>query len=139
MAQKAKFDLDEVKELIRARSVYVLNDRAIALVIKVYADTDQPKSRDDAETFIIDGLLNLESIAFCERKWMSEWEQVVDIYGKVIDDYPWFIKFYIEYEEDGSAGESKACLCNVSFHPPDRDITLANGKCIEKGIEYENT
>ena len=137
-APVAKFDLEEVKQLIENGCASILKERAIDKVIEAYANTSKPKSRDEAEEFIVSGLLGLEPKDFCERKWISDWGmrgQLMDVYGKQIVGKPWFIKFYIEYSEDKDTLEKSGWLFDVSFHAPDYDMNLADGiTVINKGV-----
>lgn len=136
MTTIAYFDLAEVKALVLAKSASLLSGRAIDEVIGVYATTSNAKGRKEAEDFIEAGLLGLTDGDFCERNWLSDWGlsgQVMDVYGKSIDGYSWYIKFYIEYEENEETDGKDGWLYNVSFHPPDRDMKLACGTTIKKG------
>jgi len=81
---------------------------------------------DTAEKYILKGLQTLNDLDFSSS--FLQWGMVLDIYGKQIDGFNWYIKFGIEQDE---ADQDR--LSEVSFHPIEDDLKLASGKTLLKG------
>lgn len=77
----------------------------------------------EAETIILRGILKLQNEDFNRR--ISMWGKVADEYGlEGYLTYNWYVKFMIE---DGD-------LEQISFHPCEKDMTLANGRTITASL-----
>ncbi len=132
MAQTPKFDLEEVKKLVDDCE-FTVPDKSINAVIAVFKDIlGCPKSNVEAEVFIKNELVKLERKNFAQRS-MVFGSVVADVYGKVIDGEPWYIKFLIESDDED------IWLEELSFHPPDKPLMLQNGDKINKGGLYYDT
>ena len=120
---KAKYPLVQVAALVNQNKVdFISRSRSIEQVILVFPKMDAT----NAEKYILDGLLTLNDSDFSSSAFM--WDMVVDIYGKQIDGFDWYIKFSIEQDESGLDR-----LSEISFHPIEDDLKLANGKTLFKG------
>lgn len=64
----------------------------------------------EAKEFILDQLLKLEDKNFSERVLIGG--LVYDVYGKTIQNIPWYIKFTVVEESSGEF------IYSISFHPP---------------------
>ena len=124
--QSPQFDLDMVKAAVKSWLAdenpgwFSAPRSSVDYVIHVFACDNT-----SAERMILEGLLQLEKHHFSQR--VSMWDGVADEYG--LEDYlehNWYINFMIE--ADGSLEE-------ISFHPCEKDMTLANGKVLSRTIE----
>lgn len=117
-----KYPLISVFKLIKnGRSVFIAESRSIDEVIKVFPKKD----RNQAEHYILSEILNLTDSDYYNR--VVHWGEVLDIYGKRIDGINWYIKFFIEKDEN-----AQDSLSEVSFHPLVEDMVLANGTKLKK-------
>lgn len=128
MAAQAKYPLQQVFDIINSgdpSSVWFSAvSRSINPVIQVYAVTDKPKSLTEAQKFILDGIKTLTPDNFVQRtlQW-NDPKCVADVYGLIYDLRPWYVKFLIEDN----------VLEEISFHPPEKEITTVSGLVIPKG------
>jgi hypothetical protein len=77
----------------------------------------------EAELIILDGIVKLQNQDFSRR--LSMWGDVADEYGlEAYLGYNWYVKFMIE------SGE----LEQISFHPCEKDMNLANGRTIAAAV-----
>ena len=82
----------------------------------------------EAENIIFDGIIKLEESNFCQR--VSLWGDVADEYGlESYLGYNWYIKFMIGNDDD---------LEEISFHPCEKDMTLASGKNLTTSISEDD-
>ncbi|MBL7543790.1 MAG: hypothetical protein JNL11_08235 [Bdellovibrionaceae bacterium] len=117
-----KYPLISVFQLINnGHVVFIAASRSVDEVIKVFPKKD----RTQAEYYILSEILNLTDSDFHNRA--AQWGEVLDIYGKRIDGINWYIKFFIEKDENGQDS-----LSEVSFHPLVEDMVLANGTKLKK-------
>lgn len=103
--------------------------RSLNEVIKHFDKYQLPCSNFEAEEFIYNGILKLDSNCFSETK--LQWDNppdLVDVYGLQLDNENWYVKFSIGQDENGEY------LDEISFHPLEKDMKLANGKIL-KGIK----
>ena len=123
--QKAKYDLAEVFKLVDAGKIdFTLPKKSIDAVVAVFRDSQKPLTVPEAEEFICSGIKTLTDKNFCGSQ--LQWETlVVDKYGLLFDDRPWFVKFAIG--EDGRLEE-------ISFHPLVEALTTLWGIKIPKGV-----
>lgn len=126
--QTPKFDLDQVKQLAREWmggkhcGWFSATSCSVDYVIHVFECT-----QNEAEAIILDGILKLENADFSRR--ISMWDSVADEYAiEGYLGYNWYVKFMVE-EGD---------LEQISFHPCEKDMTLANGRTITASIEYDD-
>jgi hypothetical protein len=126
--QSPKFDLEEVKQLAREWmggkhcGWFSAATCSVDYVIHVFECTQV-----EAEAIILDGILKLESGDFSRR--IAMWGSVADEYGlESYLGYNWYIKFMVE---DGE-------LDQISFHPCEQDMSLANGRTITVSIVYDD-
>lgn len=92
--------------------------RSIGTVIDTYSC-----SRTAAEAYIVSGLLSLVDDDFYECNLCFGFYKC-DVYVKVINGIPWYIKFGLEDEEGNEV------LNQVSFHPLEKEAKLQNGEVI---------
>lgn len=59
---------------------------------------------------------------FCEQKY--QWDEVYDVYGLSFGGECWYVKFLLAEDEQGEFVDQ------VSFHPIEKDMTLANNKVL---------
>jgi hypothetical protein len=125
--EKAKYSLEDVFSIIDGPSQsvwFAARSRSVAEVIRVYAKASLAKSESEAVDFILKAFKCLTKRDFVKQHY--QWDVVMDIYGINFDGRPWFIKFYLEDE----------ALCEISFHPPNKDLLTISGLCI-KGVSNE--
>ena len=119
MALTSKYDLNIVQKLIRrgvADSIWFsAPSRSLYEVVRVYSNSDAPKSLVEAADFICAGLLQLKPDHFVKR--VLQWEVVADVYGLIFDGRPWYVKFVLN---DGVLEE-------ISFHPPEKTLKTVAG------------
>jgi len=118
-----KYDLKQMQSLILSGKLdkiwFSAPSRSIQEVIRVFRETDHPKSNEEAIDFILKGLLRLAGEDFV--KVSPQWEnEFADVYGLVFDGRPWFVKFIMS--DDG--------LEEISFHPPKEEMKTVGGKII---------
>ena len=120
---QAKHSLVEVTDLINnGKVVFLAQSRSIDQVILMF-----PKmNRNAAEEYILNHIKKLAAQDFAER--IMQWDIILDVYGKLIDGLNWYIKFGIEQDEN-----AENSLSEVSFHPIQDDLKLADGKILKKG------
>ncbi len=123
MASIAKYPLTDVFRAIdETRYWFSAPSRSLAEVIRVFEKLGAPKSEAEATHFILQGIKLLQETDFVQS--VLQWNDpkcIADVYGKVIEGQPWFIKFRID--EDGVLEE-------ISFHPPNKSMTTVNGTVI---------
>ena len=126
MPPKAKYSLTEVTKAIdEKRYWFSAPSRSLNEVIPIFEKLGSPKSETEATDFILQGLKSLKTDDFVQS--VLQWNNpkcVADVYGAVIAEQPWFIKFRID--EDGLLEE-------ISFHPPNKNMTTVSGKVIPEG------
>ena len=126
MPQVPKYDLAKVKQIAEQylagkRDVVLFSapSRSLHCVVEVLLCDDE-----EAPNHIATGILNLEPQAFCER--VLQWDTTMDVYG--LEDFQnidWYVKFCLEEIE----GELH--LEQVSFHPLEKPMRLADGRLIQ--------
>lgn len=82
----------------------------------------------EAQNIIFDGILKLDNTDFA--KSVVVWGDVADEYG--LENYlghNWYVKFLID---------SDGVLDDISFHPCERDMNLADGRTLISTIEIAN-
>ncbi len=126
--QTPKFDLNEVKRLAHEWQQgkhcgwFSATTCSVDYVIHVFECT-----QDDAELIILSGILKLENGDFSRR--ISMWGCVADEYAlENYLGYNWYVKFMVEDSE----------LEQISFHPCEKDMTLANGRTITVSIGFDD-
>lgn len=132
MSQKAKYPLTEVFEKVRqGKYWFSAVSRSIDQVIKAYGKEESQETIEEAEQFILDGITKLTEKNFYKR--VIQWDDlscIADVYGMILDNRPWFIKFRIDLDED--------LLEEISFHPPEEEFTTVGGiKIPAGGKKYE--
>lgn len=122
--QNSKFNLDDVKRLAgdwltgKQCGWFSAPSCSIDYLIHIYECTQV-----EAESIILRGILKLQNEDFNRR--ISMWGKVADEYGlEGYLTYNWYVKFMIE---DGD-------LEQISFHPCEKDMTLANGRTITASL-----
>lgn len=129
MAQKAKYPLEDVFQKIKERQYWFsAPSRSIDPIIEVFESTDRKMGIEQAESFALEGIMQLTDKHFYKR--VLQWTDcVADVYGLIFCDKPWFIKFRIDEEED--------VLEEISFHPPDEAFVTAGSIHIPAGDKNE--
>lgn len=109
---KAKFDLNHVRDCIKNSNpgdhMFTLG-KALSPVVSHLQMTQV-----EAKEFILDQITKLEEKNFSERVRIGR--DVYDVYGKTIQNIPWYIKFSIFEDEKGKF------IYSISFHPPDKTL-----------------
>jgi hypothetical protein len=127
MRQQPKYSLEEVYEKIRQKKYWFsAMSRSIDQVIKAYGKVKNQEVIEEAEGFILDGILKLNEQNFYKR--VIQWDDlscIADVYGIILDGKPWFVKFRIDFEEN--------LLEEISFHPPEAEFTTVGGIRIPAG------
>ena len=122
--QSPKFDLADVKFLVQEwlggkhSGWFSATSCSVDYVIHIFECTQAV-----AESIIFEGILKLETGDFSRR--ISIWDSVADEYG--LESYlghNWYIKFLVE----------EGILEQISFHPCEKHMMLANGRTIEPSI-----
>lgn len=137
---RAKFDLAEVKRLARdylagrkaldgKRAIrFTAPSRSTQVVVTLLFCTN-----DLANQKIATGLLRLEERDFSKSEML--WGDVYDQYGlESYEGHNWYIKFCIAVEEEGGAQYVE----EVSFHPLEKVMVLADGRMLEVTYEPSN-
>lgn len=124
--QTPKYPLSEVKRLInewkqgKDAGFFSAPSASTEYVIHIFSCR-----QEEAEKIILDGILKLEESGFGRQALQLD-VVVVDIYGlESYLGYDWYVKFLIE---DGTLDE-------ISFHPLERDLKLADGRNLESVID----
>lgn len=125
------YSLEEVRKLAeqtlenpkRGKVVFTAKPKSIDKVIEAYRSRGQSFSSDKAQKYIYYRLFELKAEDF-HKSEHGDWGFVTDQYGVRHNGIPWYIKFRLDKEN----GE----LDQISFHPLERDMTLANGKILKK-------
>ena len=124
MIGSPKHDLQKVKQLVEERKVcFSSPSRSLNEVTRVYETTATPKSQEDAENFIYEGILKLGPGNFAGR--VLQWEEVADVYGMIFDSRPWYVKFMVFRDE-----HNLDSLEEISFHPPKAPLPTLDGQTI---------
>lgn len=124
MEGAGRYSLQELKDLVveyRSGNGEALwfsaRSRSLDCVVRVLSCTEVA-----AECTILDGLVRLKDSDFCRSR--LQWDDVVDEYG--LENYcgqNWYIKFMICQDDTKSIEQ-------ISFHPLEKDMILANGKIL---------
>jgi len=124
--QTPKHDLNLVKELCEKclkgfSGIVEFNapSRSINCVIEVLAC----ETASEAKEVCLRGIMQLEKGDYSHS--LVQWETIADVYG--LQDYrdnDWYIKFVV-HDDDG-----KWTLEEVSFHRPEKDLKLADGRIL---------
>jgi hypothetical protein len=124
---KSRYDLGIVKKLVREwmdgedKGWFSAPSCSVDYVIHVFECTQV-----EAEETILVGILMLESSNFIRRIYV--WGSVADEYGlQSYLGHNWYIKFVVE---DGE-------LEQISFHPSEKEMRLANGRAIRPSIRSD--
>lgn len=123
--QTSKFNLEDVKRLVTDS---ILNKESVWFSA-TSCSTDYvihmfKCSESKAMDIILNGILKLVKNNFCQRVLI--WDDIADEYGlENYLGYHWYIKFMI-----GSDYQ----LEEISFHPCEKDMKLANGKILRRSI-----
>lgn len=107
-----KFDLEQVRQLIEKSNAddhMFTSTRALNPVV-----SNLQKTQVEAQEFILEQISKLEEKNFCERMYMNK--SVYDIYGKTIENIPWYIKFSVIDDDKGQFIDS------ISFHPTEKAL-----------------
>lgn len=128
--QKPHYSLEAVFALIDSYMIdgnennvwFSAESRSIEAVIAAYRGTEKCKDRVSAIDFILMGIKQLTDQWF----WAShlQWGVVVDKYGLIYDEKPWFIKFAIEDN----------LLNEISFHPTEEEVKTVGGFIVPKAV-----
>ena len=122
--------LEKVFELARTKRVWFsAKSKSVWAVMKVFENQAEPMTEVDAERFILNGLLTLTPDDFVES--VIQWGDssiVADVYGIVIANRPWYVKFVID--GDGELEE-------ISFHPPLRDLKTCSSRVVKSEAQNE--
>jgi len=122
----AKYDLQKVFPLVNNRDVeFNSPSRSIFEVIKFFDQKQKPCSNVEAMEYIFEGILSLNENCFSRR--ILQWDIVADEYGLQFEGENWYVKFLIDKDDDGEFLEE------ISFHPLEKEMTLANGKKLKGG------
>ena len=125
MPGTAKHDLRKVKELAKRWKngdedcgVFTAQSRSIHYVARILkVDTDCAKD------IVLDGIMKLQERDFCRRVILWDCpDEIGDEYGlKGYEGHNWYIKFSL----------SDDLLEEISFHPVEKILKLANGEILE--------
>jgi hypothetical protein len=126
MSTTPKFELNIVKQIVQnflagnENSIWFsAPPRSTNYVIAIFLCTEE-----EARTKITQGILSLKESDFSQR--VVQWEaDIADVYG--LENYlghNWYVKFLITYDDD------EQILEEISFHPLEKKLTLANGKIL---------
>ena len=125
MTEIAKYPLSEVFTLVmEGKYWFPAPSRSFLIVQGLYSETPKAKSTIEAKQFILAGILSLKPENFYKRQ--MQWGVIVDIYGLIFDDMPWFVKFAIAPAENDD-GFEESFLQEISFHPPERSFVTRGG------------
>jgi hypothetical protein len=132
MPRRARYPLQEVLRLVdEKKGWFSARPRSTLAVTKAYEGSTNPKSQDEAEAFIWQGIRSLTDAHYCES--VLQWGDpkcIADVYGIIFDGRPWYVKFRINDEE--------GLLEEISFHPPEKEMRTVSGMVIPKGVtNYE--
>ncbi|MEC7277564.1 MAG: hypothetical protein VXV96_14690 [Bdellovibrionota bacterium] len=128
---KPRYELEKVKAQIQKHGCFFrVKKKSTLAVVEFFRLTGGDNmSIGEAEEFIISELLKLTEDDFYETKFLHKLEAYADIYGKIINGDPWYIKLFLEYEEF-IEGED---VHQVSFHPPRDSFIVSSGTEIGEG------
>ncbi len=120
-----KYPLEDVFKLIEQRAVDFSAPSRSLRAVQEFLEKNTPNglSCREAESFIYEGIKQLTNSCFCRR--IHQWGIVADEYGLFFMKINWYIKFAIEEDEDGKF------LNEISFHPLEKNMKLANGKILD--------
>lgn len=105
-----KFDLEWVRRLIKDVDLgdhYFCYERALCPVVENLQLTPR-----EAKVFILEQISELDKENFSERVLIVR--EVYDVYGKIIRNIPWYIKFRIDEVKNGKY------VFIFSFHPTEK-------------------
>lgn len=94
-----------------------------------------------AQKFLLQGIKRLTEEDFvCRRMLYGDPSCIADVYGIILEDAPWYVKFRLaekcEYED--TEERSLSYLEEVSFPPPSSPLRTVSGKEIPRGsLVYE--
>lgn len=121
--KRPKYDLSRMQELVRQLQIdFSAPSRSLWEVARYFEKQQKPCSTFEAQEFICKGLLKMTENDFCEQKY--QWDEVYDVYGLSFDGECWYVKFLLTEDEQGEFVDQ------VSFHPAEKDMTLANNKVL---------
>jgi hypothetical protein len=108
-----RYSLLEIQKKVRADPdcVYVAKTTGVDMIMQV-----RNCSAKEAVDFAREAVLSLSADCFSDTVRMAK-QSVADVYGKVIDGMPWYIKL----RADGDVVDLLSC------HLPDRDIETRGG------------
>ena len=124
MATDPRYDLDEVKRIVRE---YIAGDHTLVKFSAPRRSVDVVVtalkcSAHQATQKIATGLLTLSEGDFSERVW--QWNDVYDAYGlENYEGHNWYIKYCVVTEEG-------KYIEQVSFHPVQRELKLPDGRTL---------
>ncbi|MEK2646447.1 hypothetical protein [Bdellovibrio sp. BCCA] len=110
--------LAKVKKLTEQNKIEATKTRALDFVQRIYKC-----GPSDAIKKITKEILELDKSNFAHTRTINSLE--CDVYGKIIDAIPWYIKFCIDKDNLGRKGEF---VNNLSFHPTEEELTTQSGK-----------
>ncbi len=130
----SKYSLSDVFRILDAddgTKVKIYKSRALDKVVEFHQNhKNQTINALEAHAFIVKYLKTLTANDFSKRTlWKNDSRLVMDEYGKEFENELWYIKFWIADD----------CLEQISFHPAERDIKLANGKTLKARKRKEGT
>lgn len=99
--------------------------RSINCVIEEFQLKGRPMGFLEAKVYILEAMQELVAGDFSHSH--SQWDGFADVYGVVRDEIPWFIKFMLGVDLE----KKQEYLEQISFHRPEKDLKLANGKIIK--------
>ena len=112
-AGSAKYNIEKVRLLALNDQTHSFSaTRAINCVVSQFQC-----SIDDAKKFILAEVAKLTKDNFSETVLING--IVYDVYGKKIQNVPWYIKFSICEDDNGEY------LVNMSFHPTEKELRTA--------------
>lgn len=127
MSQVAKYDLEEVKGLLRLKEYNILPRRSVFKVVDFFRCAGCSKSNEEAEQYIVDNILELDQRDFATR--VLQWEIVADVYGiENLDGENWYVKFYIETDD------CEKHVVGISFHPLEKNLLLADQRLLKASL-----
>lgn len=131
MTKGARYPLPEVRRLIEEKRYWFpAKPRSIHAVISVFEDLGTGIQESEAVSYILEAVSRLKTADFCES--VLQWNDpkcIADVYGIMKDGHPWYVKLRIDDNE----------LEEISFHPPEKQMRLANGKMIPAGKKTYGT
>ncbi|PIP93473.1 MAG: hypothetical protein COV37_16475 [Bdellovibrio sp. CG11_big_fil_rev_8_21_14_0_20_39_38] len=120
---KPHYELETVKANVES-CAFSARNKTLGAVIAVFRICFQKEiTNSEAAKYIRDGVKSLVIDDFARHSEVHG-GTIADVYGKVINDESWYIKFYYS-DEDG--------VCQYAFHPPARELLLKDGRKISQG------